>query len=524
MDWQEMIKSKLDQHRVPYSPDAWQDMMNRLDEIDQDAQVDDRIQHQLNTIEPPYQSNHWIQLKQWLDFNEYVHRKLYLSKASELALLMLALWTYSLIEPGIHPHMKTLPNDVAHVDNRDLSVDMSYTTEGSMKSKEGHTFHLSDGVLSDQIITRSTSHVIENQIAWHDEITSDSESRMNNTDPIVEAGLKSTELINHQQLESTSYEKTTPEHHKHVSKDQSTSSIAIADHHQLNSSKQRAMQPHIAKGSQADLPSIQYSSVNPLSISPAMSIDYTTPVAHRPLTSNKNYTPAKWSISGFANLDLNFIYTPYDPLYGREGYQQHIVGSGGGVGVHRHLGSFDIMSGLMYSSKKYTPRQFIELFKRSQDSDGTAFAFNGIQLNMLSIPLHLAYTFHRGNRFQSYASVGTALHLALQADYNHSSYFVSRRTSVADFVESNGGVSLTLGENPRFDKKEFPDGLLENGSFDSNHFVSLNAALGLEYKLLEGTRMLLQPTLYYNVFNKGMGANNDRIHIMTVQLGIRQDL
>ena len=61
-------------------------------------------------------------------------------------------------------------------------------------------------------------------------------------------------------------------------------------------------------------------------------------------------------------LDFNQITTPYDAVYNNNGYAQQKVGIGGGMFFGKKVGDISVETGFIYSSKKYSPKEFIEIF------------------------------------------------------------------------------------------------------------------------------------------------------------------
>ena len=221
-------------------------------------------------------------------------------------------------------------------------------------------------------------------------------------------------------------------------------------------------------------------------------------------------------------LNFNHITTPYDGLYEKSGYNQNRVGTGGGLMVHKHVGPVELSTGLGYSSKQYDPQAFVELFTKSNTTDGTQFTFNGINLNVVSIPVHATYFINKKGKWRTYASIGGAMHLALQAQYERDVEVVPQRDvmRLAERVSRQGGT-VTAGTRPKFEEKKFPDGILGDGSFKDNHYFTLDLAFGVERKLSPKTSLFAQPTVYYNLFNKGLSANNDIINTFAFQLGVK---
>ena len=503
-----IVKEALEHLEVPYDPTSWDDMQQRIDQ-ELGTDLDDDIKSTVADLHVGYQHKHWLQLKEWLDFTWYASNKIYISKAAECGLMLLALFTffnyvgngeYNRPEPiaeNIPTEMQVSPTNISETDN-DLKLDVAASTDYT---------EVGENSKSDDFQGQLPSE--KNQIGQE---TDNNRSQSNISflpaaaNPVVDAQKviitdenNYTAVINEAEVIESNTAENGPE-------------IKTG---QLENATSKSIQDLVALESASSIDQLVLSNILPV-----VSQENSKPVVPV-MVALHSQGEKNWAVSAFSDLGFNHISTPYDELYEKSGYNQNRIGIGGGLRVHRDFGPVELSAGLTYSSLKYNPKEFIELFKRSPESEGTVYRFEGIELNLLSVPIHANYYINKTGKWHAYIAAGGAIHLALQAEYEKDAELVPGALPIPEFVDENEGATVTVGRTPNFEKKKFPDGLLENGSFKDNHYFTLDLGIGVERKISKSTSVFAQPTVYYNLFDKGLSANNDKINTFTLQLGAK---
>jgi hypothetical protein len=525
----DIVKDALENFEVPYDPTSWDAMNHRIEhELNED--FDAEIKSVVRNIHKTYQHRHWLQLKEWLDYSWYATNKIYINKMAECALMLLALFTF--FNYAQQQQNKTASQEYAEharASSQDLTINaLNRDQDKSIVQKADNKIAPVQEKSVKQTVKQrgSANHALEVQNSR----TNHLKSKRAVTD-IKAKSFSPNNSLNIESNSSTSQKpialiESEPIKHDVVAKsNQSNFPSKVSDDSNLSASQvnlndanevfQNVVDLNERKMALAsielfELSSLDFSKGNELQAAPQPTIAQT-----------RNPFDKKWAISAFTDMNFNHITTPYDELYLKSGYDQNRVGYGGGLMVHRELGPVELSTGVGYTSKKYSPKQFIELFKRSEDSDGTEYRFEGVKLNVLTIPIHLSYLISKKGKWRPYVTAGGAVHLALQAEYKKEDRRVSRSTSVPQYLDENQGATYTVGRTPNFEKKKFPDGLLENGSFKDNHYFTLDLGFGIERKISPSTSLFFQPTVFYNLFNKGLSANNDKINTFAMQIGVK---
>ena len=520
-----IVKEALENLQVPYDPTSWEDMQHRIDhEIG--TEIDDDIKSSVSDLNVGYQHKHWLQLKQWLDFTWYASNKVYISKAAECGLMLLALFTFfnyigsqARISPALFAetmpaaHESTAINSASddQIDRITLQAASNTTAESKSEKQTAVVMQpdeASSKVLSD-VSNKLAAAATPGKSKYPTNVSSETPTTSNSGVEIGDGqvGYGSPDKNPTVDRTTSNLVEGGPSEH---SEEEIVAEAVSSEVDMLGASSPEYLQSS-ALAVVDNLPTTVISALNTAEIK--------TPDPQ--LLALNTHGEKRWAISAFSDLGFNHISTPYDALYEKSGYNQNRIGIGGGLRVHRAFGPVEISAGMTYSSLKYNPKEFIELFKRSPESEGTVYRFEGIELNLLSIPVHANYYINKTGKWHAYVAAGGAIHLALQAEYEKDAEMVPSAVPIPEFINENEGATVTVGRTPNFEIKNFPDGLLENGSFRDNHYFTLDVGIGVERKISKSTSIFTQPTVYYNLFNKGLSANNDKINTFTLQLGAK---
>lgn len=545
-DFDKEIKDALSGIERPYNPKGWDDLSSRLDEEDQ--LIDETMKSSIANLEPAFQASHWQRMQEWLDYAWYIKNKYFISKSAEAVLILLALFTFFNYQHQTNTHAptETAESPLAQLDKQSTKAitqtetaiaQTDITTEAAIpQSTDAFEKSGSNKVTQLAEAPASSSQTTRQLRPTQDESSSSAK-------PFASTSARSDIRLNKTALETPVMD----------SKAQPTEETAAPVPFRLNQSpkmsseQNRVLMPFLPKANEntkatnakpiAGLtPQSIQPPVDPLSarmdaVPAAKLVSLNTlnnpvqQVDNAPIIDIKRVNRRPWSVSAFTDMNFNSIRTPYDGLYEKSGYNQNRVGIGGGFQVHRQIGPVEVSTGAIYASKQYSPKEFIELFKKNEDSEGTHFIFDGVHLNILTVPLHTSYYIHNSNGWRTYAVAGGAVHMAMQAEYEREYFTVAedQLQRIAVQVESQNGT-VTEGRTPNFEIKKFPNGLLEDGSVKDNLYFTLDIGIGIERQLTHATALFVQPTVFYNLFNKGLSANDDIINTFSLQVGMKTRL
>lgn len=552
-EFDKQIKEALSNIEPPYNPASWDDMASRLDAVDDE--LDQTIIDGLRTVNPSYTPQRWNRLSEWMDYAWYAKNQYFISKSAEAVLMLLALFTFFNYQHHTsQPTTTPMPIAAVNPTNTDETTLASenYQVEPpvSLSNEVDQTATPAEGALAEGAlaeVSNTTTNQVDKPRAVKpalNAVNEESNSPTSSTTKLSATALTRTDGV---ALSSSTNEDQKAPVSTTTTPDAPPVPFRLNQSPIQSSEENKAAMPYLPNASESkekikDRPIAMFD--------PLENMDKDAPLALRksavpfaqlaslkpldrksqsfdnaPLMKAKRKSFRPWSLSTFTDLSFNSIRTPYDNLYEKSGYNQNRVGVGGGIQVHRKVGPVEVSTGAIYSSKQYNPKEFIELFKKNDESEGTHFIFDGIRLNIVSVPVHASYQVNNTAKWRTYVVAGGAFHMALQAEYERAYFKVNEDQiqGIALQVEQQNGT-VTEGRTPNFEKKKFPDGLLGDGSMKDNFYFSIDLGVGLERKLSDATSFFVQPTVYYNLFNKGLSANDDIINTFSLQLGMKTRL
>ncbi|MFZ4545568.1 MAG: hypothetical protein ACOYOA_16070 [Saprospiraceae bacterium] len=232
--------------------------------------------------------------------------------------------------------------------------------------------------------------------------------------------------------------------------------------------------------------------------------------------ADKKQKKHRYSLGFVTVLNINEIHTPKDVFLGKEidSYNRYNLGAGGGFTFSREGNHFSAETGLVYLSKRYSPKQLSVI---GQNMKGVKFqeTLNNVQVNMLEIPFNYLYRFNRKNKKTCYyGGVGATVNLITQANYDNDRNY---------FVPVYALSSLDNSQPPSEIKKikKFNYGLFEGGTFRENTYLSAQLLLGLEYRINEKFSFFNQATFQRQISARGIGANRNYFNAYSVWVGLK---
>ncbi len=214
--------------------------------------------------------------------------------------------------------------------------------------------------------------------------------------------------------------------------------------------------------------------------------------------------------------DINFVVSPYDPVFGTPSDTTLAVGYGGGLMVAVQRNRWEWETGLLYTFKRYTPntpRQLLGSLEYLIEEN-----FDGIQLDILQVPLHVRHNLWWHPRWSLWMHAGASAHLVLSPYYDIRYREVTPLLASVPSSEKDPDKVL---EQSRLREKAFPIGLLQGGSLRDNSWLTLNLGLGVERHFTDRLSLMAQPAIQYDLTTRGFGPNADRLHALSLWMGVR---
>jgi len=224
-------------------------------------------------------------------------------------------------------------------------------------------------------------------------------------------------------------------------------------------------------------------------------------------------------IGAVSSLDINKVKTPSTGRYKNNGYDQHRLGYGGGIVLDLTYEKLTFSSGLIYRRINYTPEEMVNI-GGTFISGYQSHVFDAVNLNLLTIPMNFQFQMSNpGQKWKWYALTGASLNVLALNHYN-----VTVNNLGNTLAPSAIPIPQSPGANPEelYQENEVAnEGLFEGGSFQRNHYFTTNFGLGVERFISPRWSLFIQPVYQFEVFDKNLGPNNDRIHTFSVQIGAK---
>jgi len=232
-----------------------------------------------------------------------------------------------------------------------------------------------------------------------------------------------------------------------------------------------------------------------------------------PLKLSHSYPSTKFAIAAYASGDINLINTPFDKLYSLASYNKEALNNSYGVNFSAKKSNLEIETGLGYAHRQYQPRLITEAFGQFADHYFEK-SLKKISYDIASVPLNIKYHFINHTNWSAYLMAGAALNLILDAKYDINETLRQGKPPVGRFTP----------EQARLDEKPFITGILNGDNFKDNYFASIGFGFGIEKKILNNTSIYIQPSYQRQILSAdiGIGPNKDKIHTSSLQFGVKK--
>jgi hypothetical protein len=230
--------------------------------------------------------------------------------------------------------------------------------------------------------------------------------------------------------------------------------------------------------------------------------------------------PRQVRFSLFASSDLNYVFTPttnldvFDTLVRVNNDTAFALGYGGGILASFKMNRWEVQTGGVYSFRRYapnTPKFTIETVGYYISED-----FKGIQQDLLQVPLNVQYHFKNTGNWRFYGLAGASGYFITNVVYEIA---FKREPTFALMAPPSGDETRTLR-----DEKEFPQGLLDGGSFSDNFYLAANLGLGVERFISPRWSLFFQPNYHHYLLSQGVGTNKDKFYTLSFHLGTKVSL
>jgi len=494
------IKDKLEQLEpgMPFS--AWEQFAQKLDADEVPGQpepesqsIDDVVYEKLYPYEKPYNPEHWSQFTHRLDEEFSLWHRLYRYKVAEVSLMLLLIFTVGQFIPSTSV----------------LKTDFKKTTPKHNPPAAPLPTLKKDKPLEQATLTPTTRESLD--------------AALESVKSMV-TGVSSSDLQSETTAAATAFTSDTV--------DMAQRKRAVTPSIPPLSGKSLVQDPPVLaekKNEKAAITGIglQMDNSNPnmglLSAIPVFSTEVLlngTSYDALLMKGKPNKKPRRLRVGMFASANIDHIMTPYDDVFDFDPYSRFALGYGGGFSVGWQSGRFEFSTGLIYGVKRYQPVPHVIVY-----DDGQAFfaeSLFSVELNTVQLPVHVKYAFVSGDKWHVYGVAGSSVHVAVQANYDVRRAEISSPLNRPDDIRSLKSRPATPQSDDLLQKK-FADGWFSGGTFGENSFFSVDMGVGLEYYFSHRWSVYLQPTYLQrlNIFEEGIGPNQDRINSTNILIGAK---
>lgn len=230
---------------------------------------------------------------------------------------------------------------------------------------------------------------------------------------------------------------------------------------------------------------------------------------------NKNLFGKSIWLNVFAGMNMDVITTPYDEVYGLDAYTQLSGSNSLGASISFYQELLEWETGLTYSRKQFQPKLLVKEISGRSSGDYAETSLQNISFSILQIPLQMKYHFISYKGWRTYAMLGSGLNVVIDANYD------VRLKILSDTPDYVGPTPV---QAPSINDKEFTNGVLENGSFYSNSFFTLNTGLGVQKAISGNMAVFIEQSYQHHLFSGGIGPNANKMNNFTLVTGIKTNI
>lgn len=468
-DFDDIIKSKLQQLDGDIPTSDWNVFEQMLEEDQLSDQLfDDKISSELKDIRSPYRHDHWERMHELLELQQERNNAIVGYKIVELSMLFLfflTLFNFAGIDNDGHKQY-TQAHDTHEVQATTVVDDVNKSSHEIM-GLNGETRSIQ---LSTKRNTRSSSD------------TKTQPSREKASAPLIAQVLIDEAVDDYQPLQTDVPKKSDIEQAH-------TSSNEYVDNYEIN-----------------EIPSINHE------------LDAKTQLPQAPkqtlvldLSSdnqNNHY------ITAFGAMDNNLVNSPFDQVYNKSGYETYGLGYSMGAQYSYRENRAELFAGLAYSNRSYEPRFIAETYGNTR----TNFYQTGlkhINFHIISAVAGIQYLALKGEKWNVGLTVGSSANIIAWSDY------LIEDTPLDGLRPS----APRANRSPiLLDDKPFYNGVLQGGAIKDNFYLTFDFGLSYEQWLTENNALYLSPGYSIHSISDGIGPNNDKIHNLSLKLGVKHRL
>ncbi len=506
----ESTHQKLNSLDVPFNASHWDFMSQKLDSLDtQDAKFDDSLSQVLNKTDIPFSSSHWDMMNQRLDDEFSWKTKIIRFKIVEVALMILFLFTViNVLDTEGSGNSEKIPSSNIKKENRTFNQGTEW------RNKDNQYQQNQD---ENKVINSNNPPLVFNESGSEKKVDLNSPNQYSNTsNAIIEA---KSQNLNEARGSFVNNAAEGPENNTQASSFNRnnevvkelpvlpTSTFVFNENKALNLNDKK-IDSKTNSGDIAAAEPLEVLRTKTLTISELYGEPNTPKLAKR----NKWW---RLGVFGTANTDMVDVSYIYKGESGKGSDWSFNKGAGISLGYKR--GKLELSSGLVYNQKKYQTQLPSEVIRGSvvTSTPDRVVLPKSVDLEMIQVPLSMSYSIMEFGRWNVYGAIG--------GDFNAVSKINVQYYETPDASNAQKTVDLrNIAETdiPKYGEP-FKIGLDKN---NNNFYFSSHASIGAEYKITPGVSAYLQPNYEKHFGKTGIGSRNDNINTLSLHAGLKMKL
>jgi len=498
-----LIQSKLTHYEAPFQPAHWEQFSHQLDASLHDhyaEELDQHIQSSLRNFEVPYVPETWSRLEEKLIARRYYIRRLYLTKAMEVAALVLFLFTSYRYWPVYQDLFQTRDAEIPVVSspmiqeqNNEIQTLRDAAATGQELADAGQ-----DALTGTEGIVNAPVPEIwpaGNRVSPATPSLEASQPRVTTHDfnTVVEA--ESPDLNRPRTLLDGT--KILPTEEQLLPIENPAPDARVAD------ARPRDPMASFAALREPTLNNYAQSSENAIHLS-----------AYE--NERKQRVPKR--ISMFGTMDINHALLSAFKLNDKVNFNEKEVtnlGHGAGISIVFDYGKVELETGVQYNNIQNDPNTQVKVGTPTIGIED--FDYYLIDWDVIKLPLNVNYKLKDEGRFQYYASFGVDLNIVANATY----YYSAPPITAFRVPDPNDAAGRNSRNTINRDIQQMQTSLLDKQKKDA--YFNIHVGAGMEYLLTDRHRLFVETAFQQPMLTPSVINEKDRFKTISSKLGARMD-
>jgi len=513
-EFDEIIKKKLESLNTNGSEDAWDLFKEKWDSkagmaaggtelSNEDQDLDDKIKSDMQRLRIPFNSKHWIILKEQLELEALFKKKLFVAKSVELVVLAFLVLGILNLWP-IQNEIYQLPiYDIPMVDS--VPVDK----ETAEKHEAQELVLLSNQKIQNQELFNTTKKFVKETISAVESLSSPTiqvEPNKASNDQLGES------IKTGNDIQSNGMNKLNIQ-------------LPFLNNVQNESSNKKLENQSVKEGNDKSIAFLQLNELKELEI-PIRPTGFPDIILDTKSATKEENTYVSFAVGP----KMNLVNSPFDPVYEIDPYNVINTNFNISVKVNKEIGPIELYTGLGYTNTSYVPRLVDEIYE-PLERQFSVVSVENIKFKTFNIPIGVKYDVVDTKKYQLYASAGVDLNVIAVSDFDILDTPVGSGSNVENPnptpkppAPSPKPENEPVNSNAKLSQKEFNHGIISGGSLKDNLYATAHIGLGLNWNIGSRSGIFIEPKYSHFISSKGIGPNEDKVHGISVDLGFRYQL